>query len=334
MKLHLELEARLAVFLRKDAAVVFPAGYLANVGTLPTLATRGDHIYLDRLVHASVVDSARLTAARVHRFPHRDLGALERMLEARPEDSDAFIVTDGVFSMDGDVADLASMCAIARKHDAAILVDDAHGLGVLGKRGAGTAEAQGMEDEVDLIMATFSKSLGSVGGVVAGPEPAIHYLRHRARAFLFTASLPPGTAAGVLAAIDIVEGEPERRERLRDNSDRLRTGLRDLGFAVLGEGTPVIPVAVGGRWWPTVEAWRVLFDAGVFVNAVLPPAVARDAARLRVSVTAEHTDEELDHIGDAFARLAEVSPETIAGPVLSDAPCTRAGSTARSACSS
>jgi 7-keto-8-aminopelargonate synthetase-like enzyme len=242
------------------------------------------------------------------------------MLDARPEGSHAFIVTDGVFSMDGDVADLGAMCSIARKHDAAILVDDAHGIGVLGQRGAGTAEAQGMEGEVDLIMATFSKSLGSVGGVVAGPEPAIHYLRHRARAFLFTASLPPGTAAGVLAAVDIVESEPERRERLRENSDRLRAGLRDLGFAVLGEGTPVIPVAVGGQWWPTLEAWRVLFDAGVFVNAVLPPAVARDAARLRVSVTSEHTEEELDHIVEAFAKLAKVSPEAIADPVLNEAP--------------
>ena len=319
MRLHLELEERLADFFSKEDAIVFPAGYLANVGTVPALARRGDQLFLDRFVHASVMDAARRSGARVHRFPHRDLNALVRMLGERPAGSDALIVTDGVFSMDGDIADLAGVTRLARAHGAAVLVDDAHGVGVLGARGAGTAESQGVGDEVDLVMATFSKSLGSVGGVVAGATPVVHYLRHHARAFLFTAALSPGPAAGVLAALDVIESEPERRLRLVRSSDRVRAGLRDLGFTVLGMGTPVIPVPVGGRWWPTLAAWRVLFDEGVFVNAVLPPAVERNTARLRISVTCEHSDDELDAIVQAFAALAKAQPESITAPVLNEA---------------
>ncbi|MSR23224.1 MAG: pyridoxal phosphate-dependent aminotransferase family protein [Gemmatimonadetes bacterium] len=319
MELHLELEERLAAFYRKEDAIVFPAGYLANIGTVPALAGRGDHLLLDRFVHASVMDAARLSGARVHRFPHRDLETLGSLLRERPPGADALVITEGVFSMDGDVADLAGICALARPHGAAVLVDDAHGLGVLGKRGAGTAEAQGVEGEVDLVMATFSKSLGSVGGVVVGPKPVIHYLRHHARAFLFTASLPPGTAAGVLVALEILESEPERRARLARSSDRLRSGLRGMGFSVLGEGTPVIPVVVGGGWWPTLAAWRALFDQGVFVNAVLPPAVERNSARLRVSVTSEHSDEEVDRILEAFSALTKTRPESASAPAMNEA---------------
>jgi 7-keto-8-aminopelargonate synthetase-like enzyme len=207
--------------------------------------------------------------------------------------------------MDGDVADLRSLSALSRAYGATLIVDDAHGVGVLGPRGAGTAEAQGVEDGVDLVIATFSKAFGTVGGVIAGPEPVMHFLRHHARSFLFTAALPPGAAAGVLAALDIIEREPERRHRLTRNSDELRRRLRALGFTVLGEATPVIPVLVGGQWWPTLEAWRLLFDEGVLVNAVLPPAVPKGAARLRVTVTSEHSAEEIDRIVLAFERLAE-----------------------------
>ena len=305
MELQERLEARLAAFLRKDAALVFPAGYLASLGTLPALTRRGDRVYLDRLVHASLVDAATLAHGSTHRFPHRDTAVLARLLDRDRGAGGAIVVTDGVFSMDGDVADLPALTALCRAHGATLVVDDAHGVGVLGARGAGTAEAQGAEDGVDLVVATFSKALGSVGGVVAGPEPVLHYLRHHARSFLFTAALPPGAAAGALAALDIIEQEPERRVRLARNSAALRMRLRELGLTVLGDGTPIIPVVVGGQWWPTLAAWRLLFDEGVAVNAVLPPAVPVGSARLRVTVTSEHSAEEIDRIVAAFARLAE-----------------------------
>ena len=304
MELQEQLEARLARFLGKDAALVFSAGYLASLGTLPALARREDHVYLDRFVHASLMDAAALAHATSHRFPHRDPKALARMMDRNP-DGAAIIVTDGVFSMDGDVADLVELAALSRARGATLLVDDAHGLGVLGARGAGTAEAQGVEDEVDLVIATFSKALGSVGGVVAGPEPVMHYLKHHARSFLFTAALPPGPVAGALAALDVIEREPERRERLTRNSETLRTRIREMGLTVLGGGTPVIPVVVGGQWWPTLTAWRFLFDRGIAVNAVLPPAVPVGSARLRVTVTSEHTEDDLDQITSAFGELAQ-----------------------------
>ena len=317
MELQERLEARLAAFLRKDAALVFPAGYLASLGVLPALTRAEDHVFLDKLVHASLVDAAALAAGTTHRFPHRDAAALARRLDAAREregEGAAIVVTDGVFSMDGDVADLRALSALCRARGATLIVDDAHGLGVLGARGAGTAEAQGVEDEVDVTIATFSKALGSLGGVVAGPAPVMHYLKHHARSFLFTAALPPAAAAGAMAALDVVEEEPERRARLARNSDWMRARLRELGFTVLGDATAVIPVLVGGHWWPTMEAWKLLFDEGVLVNAVLPPAVRRGAARLRVTVTSEHSDEELERIAAAFARLAETLDGAVAVP--------------------
>lgn len=305
MELQERLEARLASFLGKDAALVFSAGYLASLGTLPALTRREDHVYLDKSVHASLVDAAALCHGLTHRYPHRNAAALARMLDRNGAGGGAIVVTDGVFSMDGDVADLPALTAICRSRSATLIVDDAHGLGVLGARGAGTAESQGVEDGVDILVATFSKALGCVGGVVAGPAPVLHFLQHHARSFLFTAALPPGAAAGALAALDIIQQEPERRERLARNSEGLRRGLRELGLTVLGEGTPVIPVVVGGQWWPTLDAWRRLFDDGVAVNAVLPPAVPKGAARLRVTVTSEHSNSDIDQIVSAFERLAQ-----------------------------
>lgn len=309
IELQERLEARLARFLRKDAALVFPAGYLASLGALPAITRREDHLYLDRLVHASLVDAASLALGRTRRFPHKDTAALERLIDRDANGGGApIVVTDGVFSMDGDVADLPALARLCRSRGGTLVVDDAHGIGVLGARGAGTAEAQEVEEGVDVVIATFSKAFGSVGGVIAGPEPVMHFLRHHARSFLFTAALPPGAAAGVLAALDVIEREPERRQRLARNSDALRGRLRELGFTMLGDGTPVIPVLVGGQWWPTLEAWRRLFDHGVLVNAVLPPAVPKGAARLRVTVTSEHTEDELDRIAVAFERLTQELP--------------------------
>lgn len=316
IELQERLEDRLARFLRKDAALVFPAGYLASLGAIPALARREDRIYLDRLVHASLMDAASLGLGETRRYPHKDVAALGRLLERdAAEGGAALIVTDGVFSMDGDVADLRALSALSRARGATLIVDDAHGIGVLGARGSGTAEAQGVEDGVDIVIATFSKAFGSVGGVIAGPEPVMHFLRHHARSFLFTAALPPGAAAGVLAALDVIEQEPERRRRLTRNSEELRRRLRELGFTVLGDATPVIPVLVGGQWWPTLAAWRLLFDEGVLVNAVLPPAVPKGAARLRVTVTSEHSAAEIDRIVHAFERLSQSVGRVLDTPV-------------------
>src|SRR5688500_8410518 len=227
--LHDEPEERLARFLRKDAAVVFTTGYQASLGAVGTFVGRNDHLFLDKLDHASIVDGARMSNGEVHRFPHGDFESLARQLAAVPPGSGKLVVTEGIFSMEGSITDLPRLVAITREHGATLLVDDAHSIGVLGDGGAGTACHFGVDDQVDLIMATFSKSLASVGGVVAGSEEAIHYLRHLSRSLMFTASAPPASVAGVLAALDIMEDEPERRERLWDNTRRIAGGFRSLG---------------------------------------------------------------------------------------------------------
>jgi len=302
LDLHEALEARLAAFLGKEAALVFTTGYLANLATLPALCGPGDHIVMDRLNHACLLDGARLSGARLHRFPHGDSETLQRILESLPPDGGRLLAVDGVFSMEGDLAPLPELVPVARAHGAQILVDDAHGLGVLGPGGAGTVAHFGLTDEVDLIMATFSKSLASVGGVLAGPEEVITYLKHHARAFVFTAAMPPGSVAGVLAALDVLQDEPERRRRLRKATDRMQEGLRGLGFDTGASRTPIIPVLFGDQE-RTLRAWRVLFDHGVMAHPVVPPAVPVGTCRLRISLTAEHTDEDVDRVLQAFQSL-------------------------------
>lgn len=303
LDLHDELESRLATFLHKPAALVFTTGYQASLGVLAPLAGRDDHILLDRLDHASLVDGARLSFAAVHRYAHGDLDSLDHQLAALPADGGRLVVSDGVFSMEGTIVDLPGLVRTARKHRAQLLIDDAHALGVLGDDGSGTARHFGLEDEVDLIMATFSKSLSSIGGVIAGSADVIHWLRHHSRALIFTASMPPASVAGALAALDILQREPERRERLWDNTRRVAEGIRALGFDTGDSNTPVIPVLVGDLT-RALRAWRALFDAGVFTHPIVPPAVAPNACRIRVSMSAEHTDEQVDRVLRAFERLA------------------------------
>jgi 8-amino-7-oxononanoate synthase len=228
--LHNELEDRLAKLLRKEAALVFTTGFQVSLGVIATLVGRGDHAYLDKLDHACIVDGARLALGEVHRYAHNDMAQLERQLAATPAEAGKLVVTDGVFSMEGTIADLPSIAAVARRHGAAVLVDDAHALGVLGDDGSGTARHFEIDDQIDLVMATFSKSLASVGGVVAGPEDALHYLRHHARALIFTASMPPASTAGTLAALDVMAKEPERRTRLWANTRHMAEGLRSVGL--------------------------------------------------------------------------------------------------------
>jgi len=301
--LHHTLEARFAALLGKADALVFTTGYQASLAAVTTFAGRGDHILLDKLDHASIVDGSRMAIGEVHRYPHGDFAALDRRLAALPRESGKLIVSDGVFSMEGTIVDLPRLAAVARKHDAALLLDDAHALGVLGSDGAGTARHFGLDDQVDLVMATFSKSLAGIGGAVAGSRAAIEWLRHHARAFIFTASAPPASVAGVLAALDVMIAEPERRERLWQNTRRMVDGLRALGFDTGATVTPIIPVHIGDME-RALLAWRALFDAGVFTHPILPPAVPANACRIRVSMSAEHTDAQVDRVLEAFVALA------------------------------
>jgi 8-amino-7-oxononanoate synthase len=301
LDMHEQLEDRFAKLFRKEAALVFTTGYQASLGVIATLAGRGDHLFLDRLDHASLVDAARLGYAEVHRYPHGDFAALDRQLSAAPEHAAKLVVTDGVFSMEGTVVDLPGLVKVAQEHDAQILVDEAHALGVMGEHGAGTVEHFHLERETDLVLATFSKSLASVGGVVAGPAKALNWIRHHARALIFTASMPPASLAGVLAALDVMRDEPERRERLWKNTRAVSEGLRSLGFDLGGSETPIIPVLIGDMW-KTVGFWRLLFDNGIFTHPIVPPAVPPDRCRIRVSMSAEHSDEQVERVIEAFAK--------------------------------
>ena len=303
LDLHYELEARLAAFFRKEAALVFTTGYQASLGVLAPLLGRNDHAFLDRLDHASLVDGARLGVGELHRFAHGDFDQLTRQLARVPSGAGKLVVTDGVFSMEGTIADLPGLCAVSKAHGAAVLVDEAHALGVLGEGGAGTVSHFGLHDQVDLILATFSKSLASIGGVVAGPKNVIHYLRHHSRALIFTASMPPSSVAGALAALDILRDEPERRVRLWEHTNRMADGLRSLGFDIGATRTPVIPVVVGDPI-RAMTMWRALFDDGVFTHPIVPPAVPEHSCRLRVSLSAEHTNEQIERVLAAFERVA------------------------------
>lgn len=302
LELHERLEAELATFLNKEAALVFSTGFQSNLGVIATLVGRNDHIFSDRLNHASIVDATRLSYGTVHRFGHNDMGALERLLKEAPEKGGRLIVTDGIFSMEGDIANLPGLTSLAEVHGAKVLVDDAHALGVLGARGAGTAEHFGLEDEVDLIVSTFSKSMASIGGVVAGPEPVIHYLKHHARPLIFSASMPPSAVATVLAALDVLRREPERIAALWHNTRRMQKGLRELGYDIGLSETPIIPVVIG-ELDRMLVFWKELFDAGVFTNPVTPPAVPENSCRLRISLMATHTEQQVDRVLEAFAQV-------------------------------
>lgn len=296
---HDALEERFADLFEKEAALVFTTGYQTNVGIISSLVGRGDHVFLDRRAHASIVDGALMCLGTLHRYPHQDAEALDRMLESADPESGRLVVTDGVFSMEGDLTDLPTLVGVARRRGAAILVDDAHGLGLFGEGGAGTASHFGLQDEVDLIMATFSKSLGSVGGVVAGDRRVIDVLRHTARSLIFSASLPPASAAGTLAALEVMTGQPGLRDRLWANSERLLDGLTGLGLPVGDSATPIIPVRMEGME-TAFRFWKALYDRGVLVHPVVPPAVPPRSCLIRVSVTAAHDDEQIDRVLEAF----------------------------------
>lgn len=300
LDMHEQLEDRLARFLKQDAALVFSTGFQTNLGVIAGLVGRDDHLFSDKLNHASIIDGARLAFGTVHRYPHGDLRSLERELARTPAEAGKLIVTDGIFSMEGTIVDLAGVMALAEFYGAEVLVDDAHAFGVLGEHGGGTAQHFHMEDRISLIMATFSKSLASIGGVVAGPEDVIHYLKHHARPLIFSASTPPAAVAAVLAALDVIENEPERREQLWRNTYRMQEGLRSLGYDIGRSETPIVPVQIG-ELDRMLEFWKAMFDAGVFTNPVTPPAVPENSCRLRISLMATHTDDHIDFVLNAFA---------------------------------
>jgi 8-amino-7-oxononanoate synthase len=303
LDLHEQLEARLAEFFGKEAGLVFSTGYQANLGVISGLVGRGDIVFLDKLDHASIVDGAKMSFGETERFNHGNLAQLDLLL-GRYADSGKMIIVDGVFSMEGNIADVPGLVKLAQKHSAALAIDDAHSVGVLGPRGDGTAAHFGLTDQVDLIVGTFSKSLASIGGFVVGDETVIHYLKHHSRPLIFTAALPPANTAGVLAAFEVMISEPERRERLWENARRLQNGFRELGYDIGPTQTPIVPVLIG-TLEQTFLFWRRLFDAGVFTNPVVPPAVPPDGCRLRTSLMATHTAQQIDFALEQFATLGK-----------------------------
>jgi len=305
LKLHLELEERLARFMKKEAALVFSTGFQTNLGSISALAGKNDVIIVDRQVHACIVDGARLSHGKMFKFAHNDMDDLERVLtqvRKNHPNKGFFIIVDGVFSMEGDIVNLPRLIEVGRKFGARFLVDDAHAVGVLGETGAGTAEHFGMIDDVDLTTGTFSKSFASLGGFVAGDTDVIHYIQHNARSMIFSASIPPSNAAAALAALDIIEAEPERRLALKENALKMQREFKTLGFDIGNTATPIVPIVVGDNL-EAFHFWKDLLDNGVFTNPVVSPAVPPGQAMIRTSYTATHTAEHLDRVIEVMAKV-------------------------------
>jgi len=307
LDLHIELEERLAKFVGMEAALVFSTGFQVNLGSIPAIMDNDDFLITDKEVHASIIDGVRMAKvaknvqARV--FKHNDPADLEAVLNSLPPDPAKLVVVDGVFSMGGDIARLPEIIPSCRRYGARLMVDDAHALGVLGG-GRGTGHHFGCQNEVDLVMGTFSKSLASVGGFIAGPKEAIQWIQLFARPFMFSASLPPSNTAAVLACLDILEQEPERIDRVNKIGERVRSELRAMGYNIGQSQTPIIPIIVGDMM-KTLQAWKVFFEAGIYTNVALPPAVPPELSLLRTSYMATHTDEQIERVLETFRRVKD-----------------------------
>ncbi len=301
LSMHRELEERLAAFTGKEAALVFSTGYQTNLGVISAVVGRGDIIVTDKDDHASIVDGAFLSFGEMRRFKHSDMGDLERVLSKIDEGVGKIVAVDGVYSMGGDIAPLPEIVPLCKKYNARLLVDDAHSVGVLAQ-GHGTSAHFGLTDEVDLITGTFSKSFASVGGFVAGDEPIMHYIQHHARSMIFSASLPPPNVAAVLAALDVIENEPDYVQKVWDNTAYIRKGLEELGFDIGNSETPIIPLIVRDDM-RTILFWKALFEEGLFTNPVIPPGVPPNLALLRTSYMATHTTEQLDRALDILDKV-------------------------------
>lgn len=302
--LHLELEAALAAFTNKEAGLVFPTGYQTNLGVIAGLVGREDVVFVGRHDHASILDGGRLALGRMVRFDPSQPGQLESQLEPW-KGHGRLVIVDGVHSMEGSLVDLPSLVELRRHHGFLLAVDDAHAIGVMGERGAGTSEHFGLTDQVDLIVGTFSKSLGANGGFVAGPRPLIEWLRHLSRSFVFSAALSPFHAAAVLTSLSILQSEPWRLRRLHESTARLRERLRALGFDTGTSESPILPVLIGDER-ATLTFWKALIENGVYGNPVISPAVPDGRCRIRLSVNAAHTDEDLERVVGAFDRIRAV----------------------------
>lgn len=303
LDLHEELEERLSKFIGKESTLVYATGYQANVGVISGLMGRGEIVFLDKLDHASIVDGAMMSAGTVERFQHGNLDQLDLRM-GRHEGKGMLVVVDGVYSMEGDIADVPGLLKLTKKYGAALLLDDAHSIGVLGPRGNGTAAHFGLTDEVDIISGTFSKSLGSIGGFVSASEEVIHWLKHKSRPMIFSAALPPANTAGVLAALNILENDDERRNRLWANTARLQEGFRELGFDIGPTETPIVPVLIGPVE-DTLKFWKAIYNGGVFTNPVIPPAVPPAESRLRTSLMSTHTHDQIDFTIEIFSKVGK-----------------------------
>jgi len=297
--LHVELEDKLAKFMDKEEALTFSTGFQTNLGVVSALAGRDDIIIIDRMVHASIMDAVRLSYARVVKYKHNDMSDLEAKLKILPEDKGKIIVVDGVFSMEGDLAYVPGIVKLAKKYGARVVVDDAHGVGVMGENGRGTCEHFGMNAEVDLITATFSKSFASLGGFVAGDKKVIQYIKHQARSLIFSASITPAALGAAEKALEVIQNEPERRERLWEITRTMNKKLNDMGYYTGNTETPIIPVFIRD-YEKTFKLWHFLRDYGIFTNPVIAPAVPPEDALIRTSFSATHTDEDLDFILKGF----------------------------------
>ncbi len=303
LDIHVQLEEKLAKFMKREAALIFSTGFQVNLGVISAIVGKDDVVIIDKMDHASIVDGCKLSYGEVKRFRHNDMADLERILNDT-NGRGKLIVVDGVFSMEGDIIDLPAVIEIAKKYGARLMVDDAHGIGVLGKTGRGTAEHFGLEKDVDLIMGTYSKSLASIGGFIAGDSDVIHYIKHMARALIFSASPPPASVASVDAALDIIDSEPQRLQRLWDNTHKMLKGFKDLGFQVGPSETPIIPILVGADETAFKMA-MMLQEEGVFSNVAVSPAVPPGKALIRTSYMATHTDEHLDKVLAAFKKVGK-----------------------------
>lgn len=315
LDIHIELERRLAAYVGKEAAVLFSTGFQVNLGVISCLLDRNDYLILDEYDHASIIDGSRLSFSRSIKYAHNDMDDLRKKLSRLPEDAAKLIVADGIFSMEGDLVNLPEIVKIADEFGANIMMDDAHSLGVIGLNGAGTASHFGLTDKVDLIMGTFSKSLASLGGFIAGDEATIEFVKHRARALMFSASMPPSAVASVIAALDIIESEPERIDQLWANTNHAKKLLVEAGFDIGHTDSPIIPVYIRDNE-KTFMITNILSKNGIFVNPVVSPAVPSDASLIRFSLMATHTFAQIEEAVEKISAAAKqvevkVSPVTI-----------------------
>jgi glycine C-acetyltransferase len=304
MAIHMELERRLAAFKKTEAVVVFQSGFAANAGTVSAILTKDDVIISDELNHASIIDGCRLSKAAIKVFPHKDAAAARKVLQDLPAAQRKLLITDGVFSMDGDLGPLPDLCALAEEFGCIMMVDDAHASGVFGSNGRGTIDHFAMHGRVDIQVGTLSKAIGALGGYVAGSRDLIDFLYHRARPFLFSTSHPPSVAATCIAALDVLEQEPGIIDRLWENTRFFKAGLRDLGFNTGLSESPITPV-IAGEGSRAMKLSDRLFEEGVFAQGIAFPTVARDKARVRTIVTATHTRDELQFALDKFAKVGQ-----------------------------